>query len=267
MPGSSRLSPAATSPPLLQGLRAWLDRLPLSRSKRHLARDFSDGVLVAEIVKHFHPRLVDLHSYIPACNTDQKLSNWSLLNRKVFHRLHFCVSEAEIRNVVASVPGAIEPILCALREKVETGTVHAGSLSSTDPGLSSVNADQPWVELPTHRCAGRLQIPGLPDSPDSSSVKTLQNQRALEKTYCSACGCGGPDKEAWEHLTRVQQLLEDREQALAILQHTVQILQMKVVRLENLVQLKDHRIEALMRPGREEYQEPPSGTHLKPARP
>uniref|UniRef100_A0A286XE14 Calponin-homology (CH) domain-containing protein n=1 Tax=Cavia porcellus TaxID=10141 RepID=A0A286XE14_CAVPO len=226
MPGSSRLSPAATSPPLLQGLRAWLDRLPLSRSKRHLARDFSDGVLVAEIVKHFHPRLVDLHSYIPACNTDQKLSNWSLLNRQVFHRLHFCVSEAEIRNVVASVPGAIEPILCALREKVETGTVHAGSLSSTDPGLSSVNADQPWVELPTHRCAGRLQIPGkyrfhpseplwviceghhyvtiwtqhvIPVgshtckgqqmySPDSSSVKTLQNQRALEKTYCSACG-------------------------------------------------------------------------------
>lgn len=37
---------------------------------------------MAEIVKHFHPRLVNLHSYVPACSTDQKLSNWSLLNRQ-----------------------------------------------------------------------------------------------------------------------------------------------------------------------------------------
>ncbi|KAM6182246.1 sperm flagellar protein 1-like [Erethizon dorsatum] len=248
MPGASRLSPAAPSPPLLRDLCSWLDRLPLSRPKRHPARDFSDGVLVAEIVKHFHPRLLDLQSYIPACNTDQKLSNWSLLNRQVFHKLHFCVSEAHILKVVANVPGAIEPILCALREKVEAGTVCAGSPSTTDPGLSSVNADQPWVELPTHT----YTVP--PDSPDPSSVKTLQNQRALEKMDCCARGCGDPAKEAWEHLGRVQQLLEDKEQALAILRQTVQILQMKVVRLENLVQLKDWRIEELMRPGSEEYQ-------------
>lgn len=43
-------------------------------------------MLVAEIVKHFHPRLVDLHNYIPACSTDQKLSNWSLLNRQGLER-------------------------------------------------------------------------------------------------------------------------------------------------------------------------------------
>lgn len=39
-------------------------------------------VMLAEIVKHFHPRLVDLHNYVPTCNTDQKLSNWSILNRQ-----------------------------------------------------------------------------------------------------------------------------------------------------------------------------------------
>ncbi|XP_012925408.1 sperm flagellar protein 1-like [Heterocephalus glaber] len=243
MPGASGLRPTTPSQPLLLGLCGWLDRFPLSRPKRHLARDFSDGVLVAEIVKHFHPRLVDLHNYIPASNTDQKLSNWSLLNRKVFHKLHFCVSEADIRKVVASVPGAIEPILCALREKVEAGTVHAVSPGTADPGLSSVDADQPLVEVPTHTYTG------LPDSPDPSSVKTLHNQRALKKMDCCACLCGDPAKGAWEHLARVQQLLEDKEQALAILQQIVQILQMKVVRLEHLVQLKDQRIEELMRPG------------------
>ncbi|XP_023564842.1 sperm flagellar protein 1 [Octodon degus] len=265
MRGASRLSPATPSPQLLRGLCAWLDRLPLSRPKRHLARDFSDGVLVAEIVKHFHPRLVDLHSYIPACNTDQKLSNWSLLNRKVFHKLHFCVSEADIHKVVASVPGAIEPILCALREKVEAGTAPAGSPGIADPGLSSGNADQAWVELPTH--THTHMHTGLPGSPDPSAVKTLQNQRALEKTDCSACGCRDPVNEAWERLASIQQLLEDKEQALVILQQTVQVLQMKVVRLENLVQLKDRWIEELMRPGPEEGQGPLGGAHLESAKP
>ncbi|KAF7478740.1 Hypothetical predicted protein [Marmota monax] len=45
MPGSNRRSPAALGPlpDALRGLCAWLDQLPLSRPKRHLTRDFSDG--------------------------------------------------------------------------------------------------------------------------------------------------------------------------------------------------------------------------------
>ncbi|KAM6186246.1 sperm flagellar protein 1-like [Rhynchocyon petersi] len=188
-------------PAVLRDLYAWLDGLPLSRPKRHLARDFSDGVMLAEIVKHFHPQLVDLHNYTPTCNTDRKLSNWSTLNRKVFHKLHFCVSESEIRNVVANTPGAVEPILCTLRTKVEEGPL----------GRS------PPSENPVYR------------RPLSSSSDTAD--------------------QSWEPLDpRVQQLLEDKEQAIAILQETVKILQMKVARLEQLVQLKDLRIQELAGP-------------------
>uniref|UniRef100_A0A8C9QUY3 Calponin-homology (CH) domain-containing protein n=1 Tax=Spermophilus dauricus TaxID=99837 RepID=A0A8C9QUY3_SPEDA len=177
MPGSNRRSAAALGPlpDALRGLCAWLDQLPLSRPKRHLTRDFSDGVLVAEIVKHFHPRLVDLHSYIPACNTDQKLSNWSLLNRKVFRKLCFCVSEEDIRKVVANVPGAIEPILCALREKVEANPAQAGSPGTADPGFSSMDAvrSRQRTQIPVagefdlseallSSCEGHYHIPRLP---------------------------------------------------------------------------------------------------------
>lgn len=35
-----------------------VDEIPLSRPKRNIARDFADGVLVAEAVAHFYPRLV-----------------------------------------------------------------------------------------------------------------------------------------------------------------------------------------------------------------
>lgn len=38
--------------------------------------------MAAEVVKYFFPKFVDLHNYIPANSTQQKLSNWDLLNRQ-----------------------------------------------------------------------------------------------------------------------------------------------------------------------------------------
>ncbi|XP_051001511.1 LOW QUALITY PROTEIN: sperm flagellar protein 1-like [Acomys russatus] len=287
---SSALSP---TPGDIHNLCAWLDQLPLSRPKRHLARDFSDGVLVAEIVKHFRPRLVDLHSYVPACSTDQKLSNWSLLNRKVFPKLHLCISETDIQKVVSNRPGVIESILCALREKVETSAVRvrSGSAAGSDPGHSGVDDIRPWVGLTSHPHPTRIQDPnvdncslseplwdsggeehyvpeswkqdpelmvsichsGLQSPPTPFSPKTLQNQRDLEKMGCCARR-GDLIEGLWGDLASTQQQLEDKEQALALLQETVKILQMKVMRLEHLVQLKDQRIWELMRSGPEEHQ-------------
>jgi len=40
--------------------------------------------MAAEVVKHFFPKLVELHNYTPAHSTQQKLSNWSTLNRHVY---------------------------------------------------------------------------------------------------------------------------------------------------------------------------------------
>ena len=65
----------------LQLLYTWVDDIPLSRPKKNIARDFSDGVLMAEIVKHFFPKLVQLHNYSTASSYTQKLYNWNTLNR------------------------------------------------------------------------------------------------------------------------------------------------------------------------------------------
>jgi len=45
--------------------------------------------MAAEVVKHFIPKLVDLHNYIPANSAQQKLSNWNLLNRQDSHHLSY----------------------------------------------------------------------------------------------------------------------------------------------------------------------------------
>ncbi|XP_039528829.1 sperm flagellar protein 1 isoform X2 [Pimephales promelas] len=103
----------------LQYLYAWIDKIPLSRTKRNISRDFSDGVMAAEVVKYFFPKLVELHNYTPAHSTQQKLSNWSTLNRKVFSKLNFQIPEDLLKKIVDSTAGYIEPVLCSLKEKIE----------------------------------------------------------------------------------------------------------------------------------------------------
>ncbi|XP_075286794.1 sperm flagellar protein 1-like [Opisthocomus hoazin] len=103
----------------LRTLYGWLDGVLLSRPRRNIARDFSDGVLAAEVVKFFFPAMVQLHSYVPASSTPQKLANWGHLNRKVLSKLSCCVPDEVLRQVVRCRPGAVEQVFLLLRQKIE----------------------------------------------------------------------------------------------------------------------------------------------------
>ena len=50
----------------------WVDSIPLSCKKKNFARDFSNGVLLAEIIKYYRPKLVHLHNYQNANYTSAK---------------------------------------------------------------------------------------------------------------------------------------------------------------------------------------------------
>ena len=104
---------------LLQDLYAWIDQVPLSRSKRRIERDFSDGVMVAELVKYYFPNWVELHNYAAASNTQQKMINWGLLNRKVFQRFDLNVPEHIVRGICMGKPGLVETFLYNLRVKID----------------------------------------------------------------------------------------------------------------------------------------------------
>ena len=53
-----------------------LDRVPLSKPRNQVEKDFSDGVLAAEIVHHYFPELVDLKEYLPEQNIQERQSQW-----------------------------------------------------------------------------------------------------------------------------------------------------------------------------------------------
>uniref|UniRef100_A0A8D0G1J7 Sperm flagellar 1 n=1 Tax=Strix occidentalis caurina TaxID=311401 RepID=A0A8D0G1J7_STROC len=209
----------------LRALYGWLDAVPLSRPRRNIARDFSDGVLAAEVVKFFFPSMVQLHSYVPASSTPQKLANWGHLNRKVLRKLNFSVPAEVMRQVVQCRPGAVEQVLLLLRQKIEEKQKQNKAL----PGPGQVS--RAW--------GGR----GAPAVGQLLSRCCFSWSRG--KKSCPGCAQAAPG-DGTGHLQ-----LAEREQALLLAQETIQILQLKVGRLEQLLHLKNVRIDDLSRRLRE----------------
>ncbi|KAM0730631.1 Sperm flagellar protein 1 [Formica fusca] len=99
-------------------LFAWIDSIPISKPARNLTRDFSDAVLMAEILKVYYPRYVELHNYVPASNLNMKKENWNTLNRKVLAKIDMKLSKDTIHHLANASQGTIEKLLLDLRMKI-----------------------------------------------------------------------------------------------------------------------------------------------------
>ena len=89
----------------------WVDSIELSRPKKNIARDFFFFFLLAEIIKSYFPRLVDLHNYPSCSNSKHKESNWNVLNNKVLKRLGIKLTKKEINDIIKCEHLAIERLL------------------------------------------------------------------------------------------------------------------------------------------------------------
>lgn len=114
----------------MQVLYQWIDDIPLSRPKRSISRDFSDGVLTAELVNYYFPKLVDLHNYSAANSVAQKQYNWKTLNQKVFKKMGFTIAAEEIKSVCDCGAGSIEQVLITVKHKVDEIVASGGKLPS-----------------------------------------------------------------------------------------------------------------------------------------
>jgi hypothetical protein len=88
-----------------------VDSIPLSRAKRNINRDFADGVMMAELIHHYSPKLISLHNYPAANSTAKKLQNWNTLAQKVFKRIAINLHKQQIEDIINAVPNAIEQVL------------------------------------------------------------------------------------------------------------------------------------------------------------
>uniref|UniRef100_A0A8C8ZH93 Sperm flagellar protein 1 n=1 Tax=Prolemur simus TaxID=1328070 RepID=A0A8C8ZH93_PROSS len=214
----------------LHQLYLWVDNIPLSRPKRNLSRDFSDGVLVAEVIKFYFPKMVEMHNYVPANSLQQKLSNWSHLNRKVLNKLNFSVPDDVMRKIAQCAPGVVELVLIPLRQRLEERQ------RRRKQGSGSLQDAHSSICL-TSGLSQKARGEGAPDSQGGVQLRSGLPPAPQPPGYSQALQ-GDP--------SFVLQIAE-KEQELLASQETVQVLQMKVRRLEHLLQLKNVRIDDLSR--------------------
>ncbi|XP_025094484.1 sperm flagellar protein 1-like [Pomacea canaliculata] len=213
----------------LEELYTWVDSIPLSRPKRNITRDFSDGVMVAEVVSHFLPKLIEIHNYSPANATPQKMQNWFLLNRKVFKKLRFELSEDILRGISNCKPGVIEGVLAMLRTRMER--VVWETQQKVD--RQAAENERPEADQNSFR-SQRKDVTGL--NYMNPQTKSKSDQVPLL-------------------------LLEEKEQEILAKDETIQILNAKIKRMEHLLHLKDIRIEDLQ--ARLEVSRPTGKRHQK----
>ena len=71
---------------------------------------FVTAVLVAEVIAHFLPRMVELHNYNAASSLAQKKVNWQTLNKRVFSKMGMRINDQVVAALIEAKPGIIEKV-------------------------------------------------------------------------------------------------------------------------------------------------------------
>ncbi|XP_048744036.1 sperm flagellar protein 1-like isoform X14 [Ostrea edulis] len=220
----------------LENLYQWIDRIPLSRPKKNVGKDFSDGVLIAEIINHYFPKLVELHNYSPAAATKQKMENWYLLNRRVLRKLDLDLSDEVIRALANCKPKVVEKVLMLLRLQIDRNLQRQEALVPVKTGRSSPG------KLASPRKLGKGEIPH--NHPDRSiGVKIKGGSDDFGSYHFESRGFYDPSIYLYPTTDNVpRSYLEEKEMECLAKDETIRILNSKIRRLEHLIQLKDTRL-------------------------
>jgi hypothetical protein len=247
----------------LKPLYKWIDQIPLSRPKRNIARDFSDGVLVAEVIAHFYPKLVELHNYSGANAMSPKVYNWQTLNSRALKKLGFQIPREDFMDVCNCRAGAIERVLKLCKIKMaEFQAKHgvAGKGTSTAAVRSAAGGPAAHAAGPETLHSDAVSFAGDDAAPTKSVVLCEQcghvnhfgvsvahpgtanrpNSGILKATSVAA------DGDADENANGDDPVLRRKDQLVAELRETNSILDAKSRKLEQLVRLKDAKIQTLL---------------------
>lgn len=133
----------------LEAVLKWVDSFELSRCRKKLNRDFSDAVLLAEILKFEFPNLVDLHNYSGCFAVQGKIDNWDMLNRKVLRKLQMSLKPEEIEKLAKAETNCIEEVLFQVMNQIEV--VKNSKIKESQSNLleasSAVVAVKVWKQI------------------------------------------------------------------------------------------------------------------------
>lgn len=260
-----QVAPELEGPEDIDEIYKWVDSVPLSRMKKNINRDFADGVLVAELVNHYFPTLVEMHNYPAASSLRAKEENWATLNKKVFRKMGFQIHSKDVKGVCSASKGVIERVLCFISEQFQmhkdrvderaarretsdaSGTAQADQLPSyaRDTALRSHKPRESDLADPAPRRVPSERVPaaGYPHRDRNHGLEEQQPTQ-LHETYTSI-----PSQSNHSMQERIQrqvdaELLNEKDQTILELRETIVVMSSKIKKLEQLIRIKDKQIDS-----------------------
>jgi len=177
--------------------------------------------MMAELIKHFRPKLVEMHNYSAANSSKKKKYNWMTLRKKVFPKLKITISDTDVSRIVMSKPGAVEDLLLQVKNNINRRRKKRSS-----------PYQKPQIE--------EKSLSNVEEEYDVSRVSNIStnSRRIIEEPVVPY------DTSALQREVDTEILVE-KEQTIQELRETVDILDQKIKKLEQLVRLKDSKIDTL----------------------
>ncbi|XP_055845014.1 sperm flagellar protein 1 [Episyrphus balteatus] len=193
----------------LQELQNWLNKFSLNKIfvANKLHRDLSDGVIVAMMLKEMYPKLIDLHNYSSSSSVQLKRTNWETLNNKVFKKLGIQQNSNILDSISRSISGFIEKLLFTIMRNEEASAQKIKfQLQEEDDLPYAMNDEIVMINMNKQIGDGIIQVP-----------QKMILYSIFEQTFRAS-----------------------KEKDIKI-----DLLYQKNVHLENLIELKNERIEEL----------------------
>ncbi|XP_028177933.1 sperm flagellar protein 1-like [Ostrinia furnacalis] len=201
----------------IESVLAWVDTFKLSRPTKKINRDFSDAVLLAEILCVHYPKLVEMHNYPPRNSHALKLNNWMTLNRKVLKKLKLNLCCNTMEQLANCAPGVIERVLLMVRDKIRRDEELNKSVKDAEQNVSSGGS---YYEA----CGDDENVLVVPVKTRVNGVlETVQQKVVSYDSYLS-----------------LKEELKDAKDSS-------EVLKQKVEHLDSLLKLKDERIDELQK--------------------
>ena len=232
-------------------IHSWIDSISLSRPKRNISRDFNDGVLLAEVIAAYIPNLVELHNYPAASSLKQKIYNYETLNNRVLKKLGYNISRQLIEDIVNCKTGAIEIVLNTIQYKI--AKYRERKLQGFGSTVSSTSSDNKIKSPKFDRVIGSSPSSIVTSPyPDNNMDMTITENTMIDVTNISKSPI--PKGKHFNGNIIVSannvdmEILLEKEEEIRELKDTIEILEFKIGKLEQLVRLKDSEIQNLRFP-------------------
>jgi len=224
----------------------WIDGLNLqSKPKKHFARDFSDGVLCAEILlktmkassssssssSRFRDAQISMHNYPIKNSFKGKMENWELLNSKVLRtrKIQCELTREEMSAVARSEKDAAERVLLKIKTAVED------DFTSFEEEEEEEEEEEPYDETDIEEERKTLAPASDDAEPEEENLREAKEEEEKEK-----------EEREYQRQHRETLLLKEKDAVISHLTLKVEALTAKCAKLEQLLVLlqKKFRTEA-----------------------